>query len=49
VFVPGRHARLNDLIINAVAACIGVVTSSLLSGLLSLVRNALESTPPQDR
>jgi VanZ family protein len=30
-FVPGRHARLSDLIIDAVAACIGLVMSSLLS------------------
>jgi VanZ family protein len=31
LFVPGRHARLGDLIIDAVAACIGLVMSSLLS------------------
>jgi VanZ family protein len=30
LFVPGRHARLSDLIIDAVAACIGLATSSLL-------------------
>jgi VanZ family protein len=30
LFVPGRHARLSDLIIDAAAACIGLVTSSLL-------------------
>jgi VanZ family protein len=29
LFVPGRHARLSDLIIDAIAACIGLVTSSL--------------------
>jgi VanZ family protein len=45
LFVPGRHARLSDLIINAVAVCVGLVAPSLLTGLLS----ALESTPPQDR
>jgi VanZ family protein len=31
LFVPGRHARLSDLIIDAAAACIGLVMSSLLS------------------
>jgi VanZ family protein len=31
LFVPGRHARLSDLIIDAVAACTGLVMSSLLS------------------
>ena len=31
LFVPGRHARLGDFIIDALAACIGVVMASLLS------------------
>jgi VanZ family protein len=31
LFVPGRHARLSDLIIDAVAACIGLVMSSLVN------------------
>jgi VanZ family protein len=31
LFVPGRHARVSDFVIDAVAACIGVVTSLLLS------------------
>ena len=30
LFVPGRHSRLSDLIIDAGAACIGLVTSSLI-------------------
>jgi VanZ family protein len=30
LFVPGRHARLGDFIIDAPAACIGVVMASLL-------------------
>jgi VanZ family protein len=30
LFVPGRHARLGDFIIDAVAACVGLVTSSLI-------------------
>ena len=34
LFVPGRHARLSDFIIDAVAACIGLVMSSLLGGTL---------------
>jgi hypothetical protein len=31
LFVPGRHARLGDLIIDALAVCIGVVMASLLA------------------
>jgi VanZ family protein len=31
LFVPGRHARLSDLIIDAVAIWIGLAMSSLLS------------------
>jgi VanZ family protein len=31
LFVQGRHARLGDFIIDAVAACIGVVIASLFS------------------
>jgi VanZ family protein len=31
LFVPGRHARVSDFIIDAVSACIGLGTSSLLS------------------
>jgi VanZ like family len=31
LFVQGRHARLGDFIIDAVAACIGLVMASLLS------------------
>jgi hypothetical protein len=31
LFVPGRHARLRDLIIDAIAICIGLGTSLLLS------------------
>jgi VanZ family protein len=31
LFVPGRHARLSDFIIDAVSVCIGLGTSSLLS------------------
>lgn len=30
LFVPGRHARLSDFIIDAAAACFGLVISSLL-------------------
>jgi VanZ family protein len=29
LFVPGRHARLGDFIIDALAACIGLVMASL--------------------
>jgi VanZ family protein len=31
LFVTGRHARVSDFFIDAVAACIGLVTSSLLN------------------
>ena len=31
LFVQGRHARLGDFIIDAVAGCIGLVMASLLS------------------
>ena len=31
LFVPGRHARLSDFIIDAIAACIGLVFASLFS------------------
>ena len=31
LLVPGRHARVSDFIIDAVAACIGLVMASLLS------------------
>jgi hypothetical protein len=30
LFVPGRHAHLGDFIIDAVAACMGLVMASLL-------------------
>jgi len=29
LFAPGRHARLSDLVVDAVSACIGVVLASL--------------------
>jgi VanZ family protein len=31
LFVPGRHARLSDFIIDAIAVCIGLVISMFLS------------------
>jgi VanZ family protein len=31
LLVPGRHARFSDFITDAIAACVGLVTSSLLS------------------
>jgi VanZ family protein len=31
LFVPGRHARLSDFIIDAIAPCMGLVMASLLS------------------
>ena len=29
IFVPGRHARLTDFIVDALAACVGVALSAL--------------------
>ena len=31
LFVPGRHARLSDFAIDAVAACVGIFTVSLVN------------------
>src|SRR6516162_3970880 len=31
LFVPGRHARVSDFIIDATAACFGLIMASLLS------------------
>ncbi len=31
LFVPGRHARLSDFIVDALAACIGVLVSYLVA------------------
>ena len=30
IFVPGRHARLSDFIIDAIGACVGLAISSLI-------------------
>jgi len=30
LFVPGRHARLSDFIIDAIAACMGLAIASLV-------------------
>lgn len=32
LFVPGRHARLSDFIVDALAACIGLTVSYVLAG-----------------
>ncbi len=32
LFVPGRHARLSDFIVDALAACIGLLAASLIAG-----------------
>jgi len=32
LFVPGRHARLSDFIVDALAACIGSAVSYVLAG-----------------
>jgi VanZ family protein len=49
LFVPGRHARLSDFIVDTVAVCIGLVTSSLLSlarSLCPLAERKANSTEP---
>lgn len=30
LFVPGRHARLSDFIVDALAMCVGLITTSLV-------------------
>jgi VanZ family protein len=30
LFVPGRHARLSDFIVDALAMCVGLMTTSLM-------------------
>jgi VanZ family protein len=32
LFAPGRHARLNDFIVDALAACIGLLATLLVRG-----------------
>jgi VanZ family protein len=41
LFVPGRHARLSDFIVDTIAACMGLVFASLLS----LARSRLPDFP----
>lgn len=33
LFVPGRHARLGDFIVDALAACLGLLAASVISNL----------------
>ncbi|MGB6538897.1 MAG: VanZ family protein [Xanthobacteraceae bacterium] len=35
LFAPGRHARLSDFIVDALAMCVGVATMSLVSAFRS--------------
>jgi VanZ family protein len=37
VVVPGRHARLSDFIIDALAACVGAAMASLVSARTNLM------------
>ncbi len=36
VFVPGRHARLSDFLVDAAAACVGTVVGRLLARAIRL-------------
>jgi VanZ family protein len=40
LFVPGRHARLADFVVNALGACIGLVLASLSAGVTRAARRA---------
>jgi VanZ family protein len=35
-WVPGRHARISDLVVDAVAACVGVLCARIFSGWLTI-------------
>jgi VanZ family protein len=41
--VPGRHARLEDFIVDAVAACIGFVLAALLDWTARTFRRSSQS------
>ena len=32
IFVPGRHARLSDFVVDSAAACVGIVVGTLSKG-----------------
>jgi VanZ family protein len=42
LFVPGRHARVSDFVVDALAFCIGIALGTLLSR-----RSNLTSAPPR--
>jgi VanZ family protein len=38
-WVPGRHARISDLVVDAEAACVGILCARILSGWLTIWLN----------
>jgi VanZ family protein len=40
LWMPGRHARLEDFIVDALAACAGIALAVLLDWLMSLMRRS---------
>src|SRR3954453_18617805 len=40
LWMPGRHARLEDFIVDALAACAGIAIAAMLDGLTQLVRRS---------
>jgi VanZ family protein len=40
LFVPGRHARLSDFIVDALASCIGLAASYVLTRMFKLMLNS---------
>jgi len=46
-FVPGRHARLGDFIVDALAMCVGVAMASLVNQIRArLIWKRVSGTPP---
>ncbi|HEV7880918.1 VanZ family protein [Bradyrhizobium sp.] len=40
VWMPGRHARLQDFIVDALAACAGIAVAAVLDWLMQLMRRS---------
>jgi VanZ family protein len=48
LFMPGRHARLTDFAVNAVASCVGLLAAHLLLKLTIKLDAATRRTPAPD-
>jgi VanZ family protein len=40
LWMPGRHARLEDFVVDALAACAGIAVAALLDWLMQLMRRS---------